>query len=322
MPLIENSSYDPSFFFKNRHCNTIYPSLFRKVEGVQYRRERMNTPDGDFLDLDWSTMGGNKLVIVLHGLEGNADRAYIRGIVKAMNLAGWDGMGINFRGCSGAPNLAARSYHSGETEDLDWVIQAIQKKNKYQQIALVGFSLGGNVAFKYAGERGNNLASEISHVVAFSVPCDLESCSHELDKWHNWIYLNRFLVTLKEKVVEKKDILAGKVDLERVRKANSFFEFDDAVTAPIHGFAGALDYWRKSSCKQFLSQLSINALMINARDDSFLSEECYPTKIAADSTKFTLEIPPNGGHVGFYSPDKNGLYWSDRRMAQFILERE
>jgi len=322
MPFIEKSTYNPSFLFKNNHLNTIYPSLFRKIEGVEYQRERIDTEDGDFLDLDWSIAGSTKLVIVLHGLEGSADRPYIMGVVKAMNLEGWDGLGINFRGCSGTPNKKTRSYHSGETEDLDWVIQKIRKEGKYQQIALVGFSLGGNVVFKYVGERGNNIANEISHVVAFSVPCDLQSCSYELNKWYNWIYLNRFMISLKEKVLEKQHLLNDRIDFDRVRKANTFFEFDDAVTAPVHGFKGAVDYWQQSSCMQFLRDIAIDSLMINARDDSFLSDLCYPIAIAKTTPKFTLETPINGGHVGFHSPDKNGLYWSDRRVVQFILGRQ
>lgn len=319
MPLIEQSTYQPPFLFRNQHLNTMFPSLFRKVQGVSLERERIETPDDDFLDIDWSRVGGNQLVIVLHGLEGNAERPYVQGILKAMNMQGWDGIGINFRGCSGTRNRQARSYHSGETKDLDLVIQRAIASGKYRQIALAGFSLGGNVVFKYVGEKGADLAPQISHAVGFSVPCDLQSCSYELSKWYNKIYLNRFLVSLKEKALEKRTMLEDRIDFDRMAKAKDFFEFDDLVTGPVHGFTGAVDYWTQSSSKQFLNNITIPALMINAYDDTFLSELCYPKELAKASKHFHLEVPRYGGHVGFYSPDKDGLYWSDRRVAQFIL---
>lgn len=322
MPFIEQSTYRAPFPFQNKHLNTIFPSLFRKVTGVHYERERVETPDEDFLDVDWARVGGDQLVIVLHGLEGNADRPYVRGIVKVMNQQGWDGLGINFRGCSGTNNRKARSYHSGDTADLDWIIQKVLKLDRYREIALVGFSLGGNVVLKYVGERGQALAAPISRVVGLSVPCDLHSCSYELSKWNNAVYMHRFMVSLKAKVMEKQHLLEGKIDFERMKKARSFFEFDDTVTGPIHGFAGAEDYWAQSSSLQFFPNITIPALMINAEDDSFLAPACYPRELIADLPMVHLETPKYGGHVGFYSPDSDGLYWSDRRVARFIEQGE
>lgn len=319
MPLIEKSTYQPPFIFRNNHLNTIYPSLFRKVKGVEYNRERIETPDDDFIDLDWSTVGSKKLVIVLHGLEGSADRAYVRGVVKRLNDQGWDGLGFNFRGCSGEDNRQARSYHSGETEDLDLIIQKVKKMDVYKQVAIVGFSLGGNVVLKYVGERGANLDSLITHAIGISVPCHLESGSAQLSQWYNKIYMNRFLVTLKEKAEDKRSLIEHLVDFEKIHGSKDFYGFDHHLTAPINGFESAIDYWTKSSSKQFLPNIKIPTLMINAIDDSFLGEESYPRALAKDHPFFFLETPKYGGHVGFAGTDSKGYYWTDNRVVEFLL---
>ncbi len=318
MPLIKNSTYRPPFIFRNHHLNTMYPSLFRKVKGVEYVRQRIETPDDDFIDLDWSKVGSEKLVIVLHGLEGSADRAYVRGIIKRMNDLKWDGLGFNFRGCSGEDNRQARSYHSGETEDLDLIIQQVKKMGFYKEVAIVGFSLGGNVTLKYVGERGHQLDPIITHAVGISVPCHLESGSAELSKWHNKIYMHRFLVTLKEKAEAKRPQIADLVDFEKIHASKDFYDFDHHLTAPVNGFESAIDYWTKSSSKQFLADIHIPALMINALDDSFLADESYPRSIAKNHPYFYLETPEYGGHVGFTGSDVEGYYWTDKRVGEFL----
>lgn len=319
MPIIEDSNFRSPFLLSNCHVQTMYAGLFRKPPAVEYTRERWTTPDDDFLDLDFSRIGSEKLVVVLHGLEGSADRPYIRGVVKIMNDNGWDGVGLNFRGCSGESNLLPRAYHSGETEDLGFVLDTLISTGKYQEIAIVGFSLGGNVVLKYVGENGSAIDPCIKKAVGVSVPIHLASSSDEISSWNNRPYLLRFLKTLKAKTFAKKDILPDYIDLEAVKSAKDFVDFDGAATAPIHGFSSALDYYTRSSSKQFLDQIQIPTLLLNAKDDSFLSDLCYPLELAKNHPYFHLEIPAHGGHVGFVSFQSNGYYWSETRIRDFLL---
>jgi len=318
MPLIQRSDFQPQGWDRNTYWSTIYPSLFRKVEGVIYERERLELPDGDFVDLDWSRKNSRRLVIVLHGLEGSADRPYIRGIIKVMNEADWDGVALNFRGCSGTPNRLTRGYHSGDTGDLDFLVKQVIASSRYDEIAIVGFSLGGNVTLKYLGERGAKLHPTIKKAVAISTPVDLSTCSIELQKWKNWPYLNSFLKSLKEKIREKTAVLEGLIDLKKAYSAKNFFQYDDAVTAPLHGFESAIDYYTKSSSLPYIPKIKIPTLLINAKNDSFLSEESYPIALARESALFHLEIPDFGGHVGFVSRQLKGYYWTDLRVKKFF----
>ncbi len=320
MPIVDSPLFKPPLLLRNYHLQTGYAGLFRPIPEVDYKRERVNTPDGDFLDLDWSKMGARKLVMVLHGLEGSADRPYVRGIVKIMNESGWDGVGLNFRGCSGEANLMSRAYHSGETDDLDWVLSRIIASGAYDEIAIVGFSLGGNVALKYVGERGEKVHPMIKKAVGISVPVDLESSCIEISKLENRIYQHRFLVTLKEKTLAKKHLLPKHIDLEAVAKSRDFPQFDGAATAPIHGFSSADDYYSRSSSLQFLSDIKIPTLLLNAVDDSFLSKTCYPYELAKQSPFLFLETPKHGGHVGFVYFKGNGFYWSELRVKAFLSE--
>ncbi|WP_436487093.1 YheT family hydrolase [Chitinophaga sp. ARDCPP14] len=319
MPVLHNSDYQAPFLLQNRHMLTIYPSLFRSIRPAAYRRERIATPDADFLDLDFSEKGNERIVVILHGLEGNATRKYVLGMVHIFNGAGFDTVSMNFRGCSGEPNKNLRFYHSGETEDLHTVIQYLVSLKKYKAIHLVGFSLGGNVTLKYLGERGASLDSAIKSAVAISVPCDLKSGSAELEKRHNIIYMQRFIRDLGEKLRLKELQFPGSISLDRYADIRSFRQFDDRYTAPMHGFKDALTYWEQCSSRPLLSSIRIPVLVINAKDDPFLGKECYPYEIAADSPYLFLETPHQGGHVGFVKFGED-FYWSEKRALAFILE--
>lgn len=299
MPL-NQSTYRPLFFLKNPHLATITPNRFRSIKGVSYSRKRLTLKDGDFVDLDFSKVKSNTLVLVLHGLEGNSERAYARGIVKQANLNGWDAGVFNQRGCSGEANRLITSYHSGKTDDLHEVIQFLISQKTYQRIHLIGFSLGGNITLKYLGEQSNSLSSIIHSAVAVSTPIDLESSSKELAKRINRIYMNRFLKSLRIKTKQKLEAFPNcGISLYDLNKCENFSDFDNLYTAPIHGFKNATDYWRKCSSKQFLHDIKIPTLLINALDDPFLDDSCFPTEIAKDSNSFHLIIPKHGGHVGF-----------------------
>jgi predicted alpha/beta-fold hydrolase len=316
--LIADSTYRTPWFCSNPHVQTIVPSLFRRVSGVSYRRERIETPDGDFLDLDWSEMGSRKVAVILHGLEGDSSRAYVRGMVKALNRNGWDAAAVNFRSCSGECNRRLRFYHSGDTEDLRTVINHIGVQRPGAEVALIGFSLGGNVVLKYLGDRENHVHPAVKKAVAFSVPCDLKASSLRLAEPSNRIYLKRFLRLLHKKIHMKMAVMPDKINDSGFHRIKTFKDYDDRYTAPIHGFADAEDYWAKSSCKQFLIGISVPSLLVNAQDDPFLPDPCYPVQEAEQSPHLCLEMPIHGGHVGFMTFNQRGEYWSETRTVEFL----
>lgn len=304
-------------FFLSPHLETIYPALFRRVPGITYVRERIDTPDDDFLDLDWITKDFKELVIISHGLEGDSHRPYMRGMARAFSEAGSDVLAWNFRGCSGEMNRTLRFYHSGATDDLAHVIAHARSKG-YQKINLIGFSLGGNLTLKFLGEQGEN--APIHRAVAISVPLDLHSSSVQISTPGNFIYSRRFLRNLSLKIRKKAEQMPGKLDVSQLDAVNTLKDFDDIFTAPIHGFENAEDYYRKSSSLYFLKDIRIPTLILNAANDPFLSPACYPVNLLKDHPFVDLEIPNYGGHVGFtsFTPDK--LYWSEKRALRFIRQ--
>ncbi|MBI5569055.1 MAG: alpha/beta fold hydrolase [Desulfomonile tiedjei] len=318
MPIVMQSTYSPPPLFSNPHVQTVFPSVFRTVNGVHYQRERIGTPDDDFVDVDWARIGSSRMALVLHGLEGDSGRAYVRGMVRALNKRGWDAVAMNFRSCSGECNRTLRFYHSGETEDIHTVLMHVLERENYAEAALVGFSLGGNVILKYLGEQGTRLHPVVKKAAVFSVPCDLTSGAMKLSSPSNRLYLKRFLRMLHEKIRMKMQIVPGRITDEGYGDIKTFREYDDRYTAPIHGFASAEDYWAKASSKPGISRISIPALLVNAADDPFLAEPCYPIEEAKASNSFFLEIPAHGGHVGFVTFGRDGEYWSERRAVAFL----
>lgn len=321
MPFLENSTYKPSPLFQNTHVNTLYPALFRSVKNIHFQRIRIETPDKDFLDLDWSyttkTSESDKLLICVHGLEGSSRRPYMANMMRRFNTEGYDAIGLNLRSCSGEVNRFLACYHSGFTDDLAFVVDNVIAEGRYKNIVIVGFSVGGNITLKYAGEKGADIPKEIKKIIAFSVPCDLESGSIEFEKPHNRFYQWQFLVTLKQKAREKYKRFPNSFNLEAALKAKYFRQFDDHFTAPINGFKDAVDYWHKASSLPYLPKITIPALLVNAVDDTFLGDICYPIDFAKSSPNFHFEMPEKGGHLGFMSPDTEGYLWTDHRAVQF-----
>lgn len=319
MPLISKPSYKAPWAFKSAHLNTIYPALFRHTPFLTTTRERIDTPDGDFIDIDWArSTQSQRTVVISHGLEGSSQGHYVKGMVQTLGNAGWNICAWNFRGCSGEPNLRLQSYHSGATDDLDWVIQHILQKNPTTEISLIGFSLGGNLTLKYIGEQKNSLPSAVRSACCFSVPCDLASSARKLEQPSNRIYMQRFMRLLRPKVREKIQRFPDQLTDHGLQQMQTFAEFDDAYTAPIHGFRDANHYWRESSCTQYLADIQIPTLLINAADDPFLSPSCFPTQEAQKSKHLHLEIPPHGGHVGFVQFNRQNRYWSEQRALEFL----
>lgn len=282
-------------------------------------RERISLVDGDFMDLDWSysKIKTNRLIVLLHGLEGNAQRTYILGAASHFNNNGWDTVAVNFRGCSGEPNRLYRSYTAGATDDLQEVITHVLGKNTYDEIVLNGFSLGGNLLLKYLGERAV-IAKEIKKAVAISSPLSLEKSLEELNKQNNLLYSKVFLLSLKKKFREKSKSFPDQASKEDLKKIKSLLDFDTIYTSRAHGFKDAYEYYQKNSSLQFLPEIKIPVLLLQAENDSFLSPSCYPIVVAEKQKKLFLEIPKYGGHVGFY--DKNNVYYNEKRTLEFLEE--
>jgi uncharacterized protein len=312
-------SYQPPILLFNRHLETIYPAVARRVSGIQYMRERLTTPDDDFLDLDWIKNQSNRLVILSHGLEGNSQRAYIKGMARIFSQNGFDILAWNYRGCSEDMNRQLRFYHSGATDDLALVIAHALKQN-YSEIFLVGFSLGGNLTLKYLGEKKDQLPAAVKKGVAISVPLNLHTSCLKISEPANWIYTQRFLRSLKKKVMAKHRQWPA-LDVKPLRFIGSLIEFDNHYTAPVHGFKDAIDYYEQCSSIRFVESVQRPVLIINAQNDPFLSKDCFPDHFS-DHPFIQTEYPQRGGHVGFALFNQNGLYWSELRALQFIQSHD
>lgn len=316
MPLLPTPRYQPPFWLANAHLETVVPSLFRKVELPDYQRERIATPDGDFMDLDWlkhSTLNG-KLVIVAHGLEGDSSRPYVKGMAKIFYEAGYSVLAWNCRSCSGEMNRAQRMYHHGVSDDLDTVVQHAMQN--YSKLVLVGFSMGGSIILKYLGEQAGTLPSAVRAAVAFSVPCDLGASARALSQGANAIYRKRFLKKLKKKVMRKAEDYPEVIDCAPLGRIDHFPDFDSQYTAKLHGFTDANDFYTQSSAGQYLQDISIPTLLVNAENDPMLPESCYPIQLAEKQAFLFLEIPKRGGHVGF-SQGKDKPTWAEERALAF-----
>lgn len=287
---------------------------------MTYTREKITTDDNDFLNLDWAktTKPAKGLVILSHGLEGDSNRQYILGMVRALTRHGYDCLAWNYRSCGGEMNQQVRFYHSGATDDLDLVVQHALKKG-HDILFLMGFSLGGNLTLKYLGERGTQLASQIRKAVVFSVPMDLLACSRAIEKPGNWLYLKRFLSSLKPKVSEKAKAFPDHISVGDYRRVKTFYDFDHIYTAALHGFAGADDYYARNSSKRFVEHISIPTLIVNALNDPLVPSDSLPQDIIAKMPQVWLELTEAGGHCGF-RPHRvlEDLYWSEKRAVEFL----
>jgi len=309
-------SYRRPFFFFNKHVETIFPALSRHVDFTFQKKERVSTPDNDFLDTAFSTQHADQLVIISHGLEGDAARPYVKGMAKACFDEGFDVLAWNYRGCGSEMNHQLRFYHSGATDDLNTIIDHCIQSDRYASIHLIGFSLGGNITLKYVGEDRVRSA-RIDKVIAFSVPLDLNTSCDQLMQFSNVVYHRRFLKSLKNKILEKSKRMAG-LDASQVQYIKTLKAFDDQYTSVLHGFKNAEDYYKQCSALQFLQHIRNKTLIVNAANDPFLSKECYPVELLKDHDFVRLEIPLFGGHVGFTQFNQKKRYWSEQRAIEFL----
>jgi uncharacterized protein len=317
MPILIPSYHKPPFYLFNGHLETIIPSVYRKIEGVAYEREKIETPDGDFLNLDWSSVGGNQLLVISHGLEGDSRRHYAMGLVKLFNQHGIDVLVWNNRTCGGEMNLRPILYHHGASYDLDTVIQHVLKTHAYDEIFLSGISMGGAQTLKYLGEKGADLPSQITKAAVYSTPCNLPSSAETLKWKSNTFYKNRFLGKLKMKIALKAQQFPDLIDLEFLHKVDNFDDFDTHFTARLHGFKDARDFYQSVSADNWMHRIAIPTLIINALNDPLLGKACYPVKLAESKSEILLEMPNRGGHTGFTLQNQE-FTWAELRFLDFL----
>ena len=302
------------------HLQTIYPALYLRKPKVAYRRERWAAPDGDFIDVDFvDGEPGAPFVVLFHGLEGSSDSHYARALMALLHAKGWSGAVPHFRGCSGELNQAPRFYHSGDAQEVGWITEKLQKayrtNNPDGKFFTCGVSLGGNALLRWLGE-----AQQQAHIVdaacAISAPLDLAAGGAALSRGVNMIYTRNFLQTLKPKCLEKLKQFPGLFNREALLQTKNLYEFDNIVTAPLHGYRNTEDYWHRASAKHILPDISVTTLVLNAQNDPFLPARYLPQKA---SSHVTLEYPRQGGHVGFATGALPGsLDWLPRKIVHFF----
>jgi len=316
--------FTPHPKLKGPNAQSISGAYLRNGRGVTFRRERLELPDGDFLDLDfpsvrnftWQNQDGTPVVLVLHGLEGSAQSSYMFETYRQLAQRGLRSIGVNFRSCSGELNRLPRLYHSGETEDLSLVLRVLQARFPSIPLFAVGFSLGANVLLKYLGEQGEKAPVHAAAVV--SPPFDLAAGAHVME--HGWgrVYLGEFLRRLRRKVRAKKALLQDLIDFNGAISARTFHEFDGAATAPLHGFKDAEDYYTRCSSNQFIPKIRVPTLMLRALDDPFFTPTDIPHKAIDTNPCVQAVFTETGGHVGFVEPSG---FWAERQVARFLGEQ-
>ncbi len=300
------------------HLQTIYTSLFIAAPHIDYRRERWELPDGDFIDLDWvDGIPSAPLVVLFHGLEGSSQSFYALDLMQAVKARGWNGVVAHFRGCSGEDNRLPRAYFAGDSEEIERILRHLKALYPNVPRYAVGVSLGGNALLKWLGESGEAALEWVSAAAGVSAPLDMTAAGHTLDSGFNRaVYTARFLASLKAKALRLAKRFPGLLDAEAIRDAATFQEFDTLVTARLHGFTDAEDYWKKVSSKPWLKSIRVPTLVLNAMNDPFLPASALPT--AADvSAAVTLEQPDSGGHAAFPSgPFPGNIDWLPQRLLQ------
>ncbi|QBQ54911.1 hydrolase [Nitrosococcus wardiae] len=315
--MIIPSNFRPAWWLPGSHAQTVWGSRFRPPFRVEFLWERLELPDGDFVDLAWSGQGKGPIVVVLHGLEGSYRSRYAAGLLRAVAQRGWRGVLLHFRGCSGEPNRLARSYHSGDTGDLQALLTILRQREPDTPLAAVGYSLGGNVLLKWLGEAGQQ--ADLTAAIGVSVPFELGRAAWQLEQALSKAYQWSLVNALKRSVRHKFRYRDCPFDLQALEKVQTFKEFDDLITAPLHGFIDANDYWQRSSCRPFLRKIHIPTLILHSKDDPFLPQDAIPS--ASDlSPTVQLELSSGGGHVGFISGHWpwQPQYWLEERIPEFL----
>ena len=311
--------FRPAWWLPGPHLQTLWPTLARRPPRVAMTRERVELPDGDFIDIDW-TGGTGPTVLILHGLQGSSRSRHVRGLARALHRHGFRVAVMHFRGCSGEPNRLLRTYHSGETGDLDRIVRHLNAQDPAAPFAAVGFSLGGNVLLKWLAERGERAA--VTAAVAVSVPFRLDRAADRLERGFSRIYRRHFIADLRRAIIRKFRRRPGPIDLDAMRRDWSFRGFDDRVTAVLHGFRDAAHYYEVASSGQYLRGVARPTLILHALDDPFMTRDIVPDREAL-SPSIRLEVSAGGGHVGFVEGHApwSARYWLEDRICRFLTER-
>lgn len=354
---LDTTACPTPFWLPGPHSQTLYSALATPTHSLRFVRERVDTPDGDFIDLDWSAPGivikperrapdtqniprdamadrwlnahdidllkstqNTHALVLFHGLEGSSRSRYAQSIMQYFRARGWVVVMAHFRGCSGVPNRLARAYYSGDSEEVGFILKTVQQHVPQAQWHAVGVSLGGNALLKYLGEHAADITPSLHSAAAIAAPIDLLAAGEQLsnDFFCRTVYTRFFLKSLKPKVIEKAKQFPGTVDVMRIHRARTLRDFDDAYTAPMHGFQDASDYWRKASSKPWLSHIKLPTLVLNARNDPFIPEASLPSP-SDGSDAVLLHQPAEGGHAGFTTGTLPGnLLWLPQRLARFF----
>ena len=322
MPQGPDLPYRAPLYLFNGHLQTLWPvwQTLRKP-AIAWPRERWPTPDGDFIDVDCLNQGAadNPVVILFHGLEGNSQSHYARGLAAALQQIGWTGFVPHFRGCSGELNRLPRAYHSGDSAEIDWILRRFKQRDPQRNYFAAGVSLGGNALMKWLGEQGAAASQIIQAAAAISPPMDVGACGAWLDQGINrHMYTQHFLRTMKLQSEARLERFPNLFDAQRMRKATTLREFDDTVTAPLHGFKDVDDYWTHASALPVLSGICTPTLLLMPRNDPFLPDACYPQYLPVS---VTLETPASGGHVGFSGGQGNTKdLWLPSRIINYFAQ--
>ena len=319
MPIID-SEFQPAYWCRNPHVQTLWPYLFRFSPRPDYVRERLELVDGDFLDLDWcNPIDSGPLVVVMHGLEGCSHSHYVRGLVGALAERGYRSVVMHHRGCSGEPNRLDRSYHGGETADLNTVINTMHDREPQTSMGIIGYSLGGNMLLKWLSE--NPATTLVKAAVAVSVPFLLAEGAKRMERGLSRIYQWRLLTLMKNSFAKKFAERRGPIDPRKIRECRTFWHFDDQVTGPLHGFTGAEDYYARCSSRQFLKTIKTETLIMHALDDPLMTPAVVPFE-GELSDKVIIELSRHGGHVGFVTGAPwRPTYWLDFRVAEYLRKK-
>lgn len=314
--MIVESEFKPRGLWRNRHVQTVVPNVLFPQTKVELRRERLELPDGDFIDVDWTTGSTGPIVIVLHGLEGSMRSRYACNIMRKIHEMGFRGAFPYFRGCSGVPNRLPIGYHSGFTQDIEYFSGLLKQREPNTPLAAVGYSLGGNVLLKWLGESPN--ASRLTTGIAVSVPFDLAVCSDAIGKGLSKVYMWELMARMKRSALRKFSKVKAPIQLPDIGKLRTFKQFDNAMTAPLHGYKDAADYYARASSKPFLKHIKVPTLVVHSEDDPFMTPAVLPRPDEL-SPAVTFELTRKGGHVGFIDgPFFRPRRWVDQRITQHL----
>lgn len=319
--MIKKSTFKPAWWLPNPHLQTIWSPMFRKQPQIKTRHERLELPDGDFIDLNWFGKDVGPIVVLLHGLGGSINSHYVKGMLRAVAEKGWRGVFMHFRGCGAELNRLPRHHHSGETSDLDYVIKRIHQREPGVPMAAIGFSVGGNVLLKWLGETGIN--NPLKGAVAVSVPFELLNSANHVNTGMARIYQWWIIKDVRAALAKKIKLMKFPVEInaDEVNAIRSFWDLDDQITAPLHGFADVYDYYLRASSRQYLKDIAVPTLMLHSSDDPFMTSDIMvrPDEL---SPQLTFELSQAGGHVGFVSGSLpwKAEYWLERRVPEYLQQ--